>query len=270
MPQETATIRFNRPVKNGYHKIGLTCHPSYRTALPGQFVTLKIAGRMDPLLRRPFSIHRVLKDGEHVFGIEILYRVVGGFTRQLSEMSENETIDLLGPLGHGFTHPAADETPVLAAGGIGVAPMVFLAESLDEGGIDISGAPVFLGGKTAGDVLCETDFSDLGMVLHVTTEKGDYGEKGLATAPLANYLEKSRPDVRRPDIVYACGPHGFLRAVADLAEKHALRCEVSIETVMACGLGVCMGCAVQTRDLSRGYRHICKDGPVFDASVVIF
>lgn len=265
MPQETAKIRYNRIVKNGYHKIGLTCDPAYAAADAGQFVTLKIEGRMDPLLRRPFSIHRLIRDEDHVIGIDILYRVVGGFTEQLSEMKDNEPIDLLGPLGRGFTVSADFRNPALIAGGIGVAPIVCLAESLDEIGINLSGAPVFLGGQTGADILCETDFAELGMDPHITTEDGGYGEKGLITEPFKKWL-----DTRKPDIIYACGPHGMLRAVSEIARAHDIRCEVSIETVMACGLGICMGCAVKTKDSADGYQHICKDGPVFDAAMVLF
>ncbi len=265
MFQETATILYNTAVKNGYHKMGLTCDPKYADAAAGQFVTLKIENRMDPLLRRPFSIHRVIDSGEGVSGIEILYRVVGGFTAQLSEMAENDRIDLLGPLGRGFTVTGGEKQPVLVAGGIGVAPIVFLAESLNRQGLEPSGVPVFLGGRGESDILCETDFSGLGMPVFVTTEDGGYAQPGMVTDPLESWLKNNRAD-----IIYACGPHGMLRAVSDIAAAHGIRCEVSIETVMACGLGICMGCAVKTRDMARGYRHVCKDGPVFDASMVVF
>ena len=265
MHQENSTIRFNNQVGNGYYKIGITCGPEYSAAVPGQFVTLKIAGRMDPLLRRPFSIHRLVKRGEQVDGLEILYRVVGGFTGQLSEMRENEPLDLLGPLGHGFSVSNTVKNPLFVAGGIGVAPIVFLAETLQDRGADLSGAFVFMGGKTASDILCEGDFARLGMGAAITTEDGSKGEKGLVTTLLDAYLE-----TQKPDVIYACGPHGMLHAVADMAAARQIRCEVSIETVMACGLGVCMGCATKTKDFPGGYRHICKHGPVFDASVVVF
>lgn len=265
MPQETATILYNTRISGTYCKIGLTCAPQYANAAAGQFVTLKISGRMDPLLRRPFSIHRRIKEGNQVVGLEILYRVVGGFTGQLAEMVKNENIDLLGPLGRGFTISPDCKKPALIAGGIGVAPIVCLAESLDENGIDLSAAPVFLGGRTKTDILCETDFGQLGMRRHITTEDGSYGQKGLVTEPVTGWLK-----THKPDIIYACGPHGLLQAISGIAREHGIPCEISIETVMACGLGVCMGCAVKTRDSGEGYRHVCKDGPVFDAARVLF
>jgi dihydroorotate dehydrogenase electron transfer subunit len=265
MIQEKSRILFNYPVKDNYHKIGLTCDPAYGAAVAGQFVTLKILGRMDPLLRRPFSIHRVLRSGRQIDGIEIVYRVVGGFTAQLSEMEKDDTIDLLGPIGRGFTLSSGLTAPIMAAGGIGVAPIVFLAESLRAAGADLSRSAVFLGGRTESDILCLEDFAELDIPVHVSTDDGSLGHKGLVTELLEEALTDSPHD-----ILYACGPHGMLRAVADLAQLYGVPCEVSIETVMACGLGVCMGCAVKTKDYTHGYRHICKDGPVFDASVVVF
>lgn len=265
MPQDTAKILYNGVVKNGYYKIGLTCDPVYENANAGQFVTLKITDRMEPLLRRPFSIHRLIRNEGVVTGLEILYRVVGGFTAQLSERKENETVDLLGPLGHGFSVPTNLARPVLVAGGIGVAPIVFLSERLGESGVSLSNVPVFLGGRSKSDILCEEDFSRQGLFMAISTDDGSYGKKGLVTELLETWLED-----HTPDMIYACGPHGLLHAVAEIAKKNQIPCEVSIETLMACGLGVCMGCAVKTEDYSEGYRHICKDGPVFDASVLKF
>lgn len=265
MPQETARILWNTSEGDDYFRIGLTCDPSYKTAAPGQFVTLKIPGRLDPLLRRPFSIHRVLRRDGKIYGLEVLYRVVGGFTRSLAGQEAGDTIDLLGPLGRGFTVSAEIRNPVLVGGGIGVAPMVFLAEALQAAGVDLSLSMAFIGGRTAGDILCENDFSRLDIPVSVTTEDGGLGRKGLITQPLEAWLAD-----HSTDMLYACGPHGLLRALSKIAADRKIRCELSIETVMACGLGVCMGCAVKTNDLADGYRHVCKHGPVFDAEVLIF
>ena len=265
MHQQTSEILYNNLVGNGYYKIALTCDSAYANAAAGQFVTLKIPGSMDPLLRRPFSIHRLLFENKKAAALEILYRVAGGFTGQMSKLRKTETVDLLGPLGRGFTIFPNMKKPLLAAGGIGVAPMVFLAESLEAAGIDLFCAPVFLGGKTASDILCENDFNRFSMEVNITTEDGSRGLKGIVTEPLEAWIKK-----QKPDIMYVCGPHGLLHAAAGIAAKHNIRCEVSVETVMACGIGVCMGCAVKTKDHLQGYRHICKDGPVFDASVLMF
>jgi len=265
MPQETARILWNNAEDDEYYRIGLTCDPEYATAVPGQFVTLKIPGRHDPLLRRPFSIHRLLRRDGKIYGLEILYRVVGGFTRGLAEKESGSTVDLLGPLGHGFTISKGMAKPVLVGGGIGVAPLVFLAEALHAARVDLSEGMAFIGGRTAGDILCQTDFDRLDMPVTITTEDGGLGRKGLITGPLEEWLAGNRSDM-----LYACGPHGLLRALSKIAVDRGIRSELSIETVMACGLGVCMGCAVKTNDLAEGYRHVCKHGPVFDAGVLVF
>lgn len=263
MPQEKARILWNQALNPAYFRIGLTCDPAYENAGPGQFVTLKIPDQHEPLLRRPFSIHRLRRENGQVTGIEILYRVVGGFTRQLAAKQAGETIDLLGPLGRGFTVTPDGGKPVLVAGGIGVAPMLFLADALHAAGHDMAAGHLFLGGRTDGDILCISDFEPLGLPITVTTEDGSAGRPGIVTEALKAWLADHRPDV-----MFACGPHGLLHTVSDIAAAHRIDCEVSIETVMACGLGVCMGCAVKTKDKSEGYRHVCRDGPVFDATVL--
>ncbi|MGM0454495.1 MAG: dihydroorotate dehydrogenase electron transfer subunit [Thermodesulfobacteriota bacterium] len=265
MLQESARIIFHQALNREYFRLGITCDAAYQNAVPGQFVTVKIPDRHEPLLRRPFSIHRLHRQNGRVTGIEILYRVVGGFTRNLSEKQAGETVDLLGPLGRGFSMPADVGKPVLVAGGIGVAPMMFLAEALYAAGKDLSAAHLFYGGRTETDILCRPEFEQLDLPVTVTTEDGSAGQPGMVTEPLQTWIAGHRPDV-----IYACGPHGLLSAVTDIAAYHGIYCEVSIETVMACGLGVCMGCAIEARDKPEGYRHVCRDGPVFDAAMLKF
>ncbi len=262
--QETAKITANQPLSEGYWKIRLTCGPDYREAVPGQFVTLRIPGKNEPLLRRPFSIHRLLAEDGKDLQMEILYRVVGGFTIQMSGLLKGGSIDMLGPLGHGFTVVRHDRPLALAAGGIGVAPLVFLAERLKQTGTDMRIARVFLGGKTKTDILCADIFSTLGAGVSIATEDGTAGRQGIVTGPLQDWLGENNPSM-----IYACGPHPMLAAIGKIARSRGISCEISIETFMACGLGVCMGCAVQTEDSGKGYRHVCKDGPVFDANRLI-
>ncbi len=262
--QETSKILANDRVSEGYFKIRLTCAPHYKHAVPGQFVTLRLSGQKEPLLRRPFSIHRMLTKEKNGLQFEILYRVAGGFTRQMSVQAPGGLIDMLGPVGHGFTICCHKAPVVLAAGGIGTAPLVFLAERLKQAGMDMSMVTVFLGGLTKTDILCQDVFLGLGARVFTVTEDGTAGVKGLVTDPLKSWLEENSPAM-----IYACGPHGMLKAVAGIARSRAISCEVSIETLMACGLGVCMGCAVSAGDTEEGYRHVCKDGPVFDAKVLV-
>ncbi len=258
-------IKWNRQESNGYYRIGLTCDAAYIHAVPGQFVTLHLPGTLTPLLRRPFSIHRLIRENGRVVGIEILYKVVGGFTEKLIRVSPGDPVDLLGPIGQGFTVSGEFRKPAFVGGGIGVAPLVFLADALMESGLDPSGAVVFLGGRTTGDILCANIFRSHGLSVAIATDDGSLGEKGLVTRPLEHWLTSNRPD-----IIYSCGPMPMLRSVAKIARKNSLPCEVSIETVMACGLGACLGCAVNKNDISGKYQHVCIDGPVFDPSVTVF
>lgn len=261
--QEVATVIWNKPESKSCYRIGLSCDNEYKNARPGQFVTLHLPGNLTPLLRRPFSIHRLINTNEQFKGIEILYKVVGGFTEQLTRLSEGDVIDLLGPLGNGFTISGKNNKIVLVGGGIGIAPLVFLAEVIAQKNADLSGSVACLGGKTAEDILCSSAFQSMGLRVDITTEDGSEGEQGLVTRPLERYI-----DGGPPDMIYACGPMPLLRAVADIAGKNNLPCELSIETIMACGLGACLGCAVNRDDTTGKYQHVCIDGPVFNSRIL--
>jgi dihydroorotate dehydrogenase electron transfer subunit len=200
-----------------------------------------------------------MKTGEAVVGIELLYKVVGGFTRRLSEMVPGSPIDLLGPLGNDFAVPETARRIWMVAGGIGAAPLVFLSRYLAENGRDLTDSAVFMGGRKEADLVCRERFAELGMAVYRTTEDGSAGEKGLVTTPLARQAASSPPDM-----ICACGPMPMLLAVAEIARARSIPCRVSMETLMACGLGACLGCAVETAGDETAYRHVCRDGPVFD------
>ena len=183
----------------------------------------------------------------------------------LSGVKKNEFIDILGPLGRGFFIPENIKRIFLVAGGIGVAPIVFLASQLKNDEIDISRCRLFLGGKSKDDILCFDDFDQLKIAVQLTTDDGSAGRKGLVTHSLEMELAE-----RPPDILYACGPQEMLKSVAVLAQKFAVKCQVSVETIMACGMGACLGCAVECRGASEKYLHACYDGPVFDTNAIKF
>ncbi|MEE8400056.1 MAG: dihydroorotate dehydrogenase electron transfer subunit [Desulfobacterales bacterium] len=263
MKQETVTVLGNEHLGNGYFRIGLDCSQAYRIAGPGQFVMVHLMDSDAPLLRRPFSIHRQIIDHDRLGGIELLYKVVGNCTEKISRLERGDRLDLLGPLGSGFRISKAHSRIHLVSGGIGVAPMAFLAMSLLEAGIESSACKVFLGGRTQDDVLCREIFSDLGMVLSISTDDGSAGNAGLVTDPLEVAVK-----AEKPDMIYACGPMGMLGSVADIAESFSVSCQVSVETVMACGMGACLGCAVERRGGQDAFLHACVDGPVFDAALL--
>lgn len=270
MNQQTAKVLWNKQVGPSYFRLGLSTDKSYLDAIPGQFVTLKIENGYDPLLRRPFSIHRLIPrviagDNKDVQGIEVLFKVVGRSTRQLSELKTEDPISILGPLGQGFAVQESHKDVILAAGGIGIAPLLFLAESLVEKGVDPSCCRVFIGGGTAGDLLCTDDFISLDMDTKTSTDDGSSGHKGLVT----DLLEKA-VDEKKPDVMFACGPHLMLEAVAGIANNRDIESQLSLETIMVCGIGACLGCAIKVEDNSDKYGHVCINGPVFDSKSVFF
>jgi dihydroorotate dehydrogenase electron transfer subunit len=263
MFSETVEVLWNENVGPGYFKIGVQCNKGYADAIPGQFVMLRLNEQISPLLRRPFSLHRIIEQNGIVQGVEILYRVVGKGTRALSRHQTGKRIDILGPLGKGFDISKDHRRVFIVAGGVGIAPMVFLLSSLKKSGVDLSTCHAFLGGRTSNDLLCIDDCSDFGINLQVTTDDGSTGDMCLVTTPVETSLAENRPDM-----IYACGPMEMLKCIVGLAEKYDVPCQVSVETVMACGIGTCLGCAVEPKNDREKYLHACVDGPVFDAGIL--
>jgi len=183
---------------------------------------------------------------------EILYEIKGEGTRFLSQYEEADDLDILGPLGNGFKIDLNIKNAILVAGGIGIAPLTFLAEELVKEKINVT---LILGSKTKLDI----PLSAIGYKLLICTEDGSEGTKGLATDLLNEFV---RAQNFAPLQIYACGPKAMLKAVAQITN-----CQVSLEEIMACGVGACLGCAVKTKD---GYKMVCKDGPVFNSEDIIW
>jgi len=265
MFQQQVKVLFNHQVGPAYYKIGLACSEHYAMAKAGQFIMLRITRQTQPLLRRPFSIYNlILADGVPQ-GLEVLYKVVGQGTAMLARQRPGEIVDVLGPLGSGFLIPRQARRIYFVAGGIGVAPLVFLASQLSRRGLNLSDCRAFIGGRNKADLLCQNEFKQLGVAVQTTTDDGSAGDQCLITHPLEVVMEQITPD-----IIVACGPMEMLSCVIGITEKYKVPCQVSIETLMACGMGACLGCAVETRDQPGHYRHACQDGPVFDASELKF
>jgi len=274
MYQETVEVLWNKQVGPDYFQMGLSCDPGYQIAGPGQFIMVRFLDELAPLLRRPFSIHRLVSDSSGILGIELLYKVVGEGTRKLSLCNSGESLDMLGPLGRGFSVSEDHRNIFIAAGGIGVAPMVFLADVVKKQAASDTRIHVFLGGRSKADILCKETLAGMGLSVCITTDDGTEGDQCLVTSPLE--MEAGRI---KPDIIYACGPMEMLKCVVGIARQHAILCEISIETAMACGIGVCLGCAVEKKgasdvsndnsdESSDKYLHACLDGPVFDADAI--
>ncbi|MBI4335836.1 MAG: dihydroorotate dehydrogenase electron transfer subunit [Candidatus Omnitrophica bacterium] len=274
--QEKARVLKNERVCGPYWKMAFESIKFARVAQPGQFMLVKASECSDQLLRKPLGFHRVEKNS-----IEALYEVVGRGTEILSRRKPGDVVDVIGPLGNGFKYRSpvtSHQSPVLIAGGIGVAPLVFLAEKLVGGArcAPLHQRPiVLLGAKTKSCVLCEKEFNDLGCDVRIVTDDGSKGHKGFVTDTLklillndsnmGTVLTENCPHV--PVTIYACGPRPMLEKLAAIAKRHKIPCQVLLEEYMACGMGVCLGCPVNTKE---GYKLVCKDGPVFEAEKVVW
>ncbi len=224
---------------------------------PGQFAHVRVLPLKEALLRRPFSIFQVAGDT-----FSILYKAVGKGTEVLSRMGPGEELSVIGPLGHGFTIPQpGGETPLLVAGGYGMAALYLLAQRSPQKGI------AFVGGRRAVDILCEEEFQTLGWEVRVTTEDGSCGEKGLVTQPLRAELRRRATGCK----LFACGPTPMLKAVADMAEEFGLPAELSMDEHMCCGVGVCLTCVLPVKvGDSWEYQRSCTEGPVFDSRQIVW
>ena len=260
MMVQEAVVLWNREEAPGYFRMGLGCDAAFDAARPGQFVMVQVGSGARPLLRRPFSLLGLVREDGRVVGIEILLRVVGSGTQRLSRCRKGDRLSIIGPLGNAYHVPAACRQLVLVAGGVGVPPIRFLARTLLEQPQPFERCMVFVGGRTRDDLVCITEFDLPGFLLDVSTDDGSQGTQGLVTLGLEKAL-----DAGPADLICACGPSGMLKAVAAIAEARGIACQVSIEAMMACGMGACLGCAVAMRDEATRYGHVCMDGPVFDA-----
>lgn len=269
-----ATVAFNRPISTAYLHLGLTVPAFPATFRAGEFVMVRPPWVGDPFLPRAFSIYRIARQGDSPAVVEILYKVLGKGTQHLARMEPSQEVEVLGPLGNAFTLPDDGARPVLVAGAIGVPPIAALATQIAQfrireplGCSAFRNVEVFLGGKTSEDILCVKDFEQAGAGVHITTEDGSLGTKGLITDLLRPFLITHHGS---RFAIYSCGPPGMLAAVARLAEECAISCQVSVEANMACGFGACMGCAIEVKADDKAYKLVCKDGPVFDSREIVW
>jgi len=286
MLEQTVTIVANERDTDQYFRLVLRAPQIAPLIQPGQFAHVRILPLKDALLRRPFSIFQVAGDT-----FSILYKTVGKGTDALSRMRAGEELSVIAPLGHGFTVPkVGGETPLLVAGGYGMAAMFLLAQRSPQKGI------VFVGGRRRVDILCEQEFAALGWEVRATTEDGSHGEKGLVTQPLIAELrsnrgneaqtEKAESGKRKAEMsqslltsaathrklkLFACGPTPMLKAVGKIAEDFNLPAELSMDEHMCCGTGVCLTCVIPVKaGDSWEYQRTCTEGPVFDSRQIVW
>ncbi len=269
--QERALIVDQRGVAERTYLMRLQSPKIALEARPGQFAMLRVSQGLDPLLRRPISFHRVFPEGGM---IEFLYRVVGKGTLCLSKCLPGSRIDLIGPLGNGFSLPDRnDPSPVaFVAGGIGIAPLCDLLVRLAPGGPDPSSPSrvhLFYGARTASEFLPAAWFGQRGIPVHWSTDDGSFGYRGYVTRMLAEF---SDAEDFRPGLIYACGPLDMQFHVAKWVLARNIPAQLSLESLMACGIGACLGCALPSAvpgdSAGDHYVHVCKDGPIFSAGAI--
>jgi dihydroorotate dehydrogenase electron transfer subunit len=265
----------------GTYRIRLACPEIARRVTPGQFIMLRLSGGDDPLLGRPLALYdTVLNEAGEPFAIDVVYLVVGKMTGRLTRVAVGDELEIWGPLGNGFAARSVKHL-IMVAGGIGQTPFAALGRE-------------FLGGRTYGEpprtgaqservTLCYgarsqdflagvSDFEQRGIDVRVSTDDGSAGEKGIVTSLLERTLDEPNAAPIDETHVVCCGPEPMLAAVARITERRGLSCEVSLETPMACGLGICFSCVTRVRDDAGDwdYRRTCVEGPIFDARRIVF
>lgn len=275
---ETVSIVENVQLARDTHRVRFHAPHMARRIVPGQFLMMRLAGWNDPLLGRPLALYDTVVDaaGEPV-GIDVVYLAVGKFTRRLAEMGAGTQLEVWGPLGNGFP-PEPTEHLVMVAGGIGQTPFVALGR--ETRGLRRYGEPpraaeparkvtLCYGARSAEYLAGVDDFRALGIDVRVSTDNGTAGHHGLVTDLLRGVLDEAG---NRGCRIVCCGPERMMEAVAEIAAGRSAPCQVSLETPMACGIGICFSCVAKVRDESGAwdYRRTCVEGPVFDARDIVF
>jgi dihydroorotate dehydrogenase electron transfer subunit len=230
-----------------------------RSIIAGQFVHLQVPG-CTVFFRRAFSVYDVNPEKKT---LEILFKVFGRGTTLLAKCRKGDTVNLMGPLGHGFDLPGKKESVILAAGGIGMPPIYLLAKQMIQKKYAPDKIHFFYGGNGRPDLIEITRIKKLGVKLHLSTDDGSFGFKGFVTSAINEYLENNKGDYR----LYACGPPAMLKAIDRLAQERTIPGQLSLEAPMPCGIGVCLGCVLPLT--SGGYTRVCREGPVYDIGEVL-
>ncbi len=268
----------NKRVAHNYFKLSLDISETDVFPQPGQFYNIRCGETTDPLLRRPFSMHRLIHEKNTVL-LEILYKATGKGTKWLSKRNKGEILDIIGPFGNGFIIEDDVKNAVLVARGIGIAPLYALGESLLKKNRAIN-VYILMGARKEERLFYQKECGKLGKVFHYTDD-GSKGFQGKAPDLLMELLKKKSLPERFS--LYACGPRNMLRELANISERFGLPGQVALESHMGCGFGSCLSCAcpLKPRHVKR-YKHwekpalqwsedgslvyslVCKDGPIYD------
>ncbi|MFN2488466.1 MAG: dihydroorotate dehydrogenase electron transfer subunit [Actinomycetota bacterium] len=252
-----------------YHSLTIVAPEIGRQVAPGQFVNIACPQGSSHILRRPFSVYRVHKRGGWASTIEIVFDVRGAGTAHLASLRTHATVDLVGPLGRGFTLPKRRVHALLVGGGIGAAPLFFLADELRNEGHRVD---CILGARSARYLLNAIDVRRLASVYRITTEDGSTGDRGRVTDVMVDTMTRCATEV-----VYSCGPHPMLAEVSRMATEQGVPVQVAVEELMACGYGVCLTCVMPLKRAKPKrdedpvvYARSCTEGPVFDGASVLW
>lgn len=250
---EDCKVLENCKIGENYYLIKVKSEKASQHSKAGQFFMLKLKNEIR-ILRRPISLHYVDKD-EKI--LEFYYEVKGGGTKEFATLEAGEILNIQGPLGAGFTTDVKDKKCVIVGGGMGIAPTKLLIDELKK-----QNEVIFIAGGREKEALNILENLNLeGIKTYITTDDGSLGEKGNVISVLSRVLSDEKIDM-----VQTCGPHKMMEAVAEVALKENVFCEVSLEERMACGVKACIGCSIKTLD---GMKKVCHDGPVFDSKIIL-
>jgi dihydroorotate dehydrogenase electron transfer subunit len=263
-----ASVIEHVPLARRTYRIRLQAPELAKAIRPGQFLMLRLPGRSDPLLGRPFALYDTVLDGAgQPVAVDVVYLVVGKLTGLLADVRAGERVEVWGPLGNGFTEVTDVEHVGLVAGGIGQTPfLAYLRELLGQRGYagraprrQAQRVSLYYGVRSADLAAGVEDFRAAGATVHLTSDDGTLGFHGFVTQLLQQY--------EPPSHLVGCGPEPMLRALAALARRWHVPCQLSLETPMACGVGICFSCVTRVRTAEGwDYRRVCVEGPVFDAA----
>jgi dihydroorotate dehydrogenase electron transfer subunit len=256
--QENVTVSRIEELSPDNYRITLIAPQIAAAGKPGQFVMVRAGYGKDPLLRRPFSIHQVTSGGQ----LQLYFRVVGRGTKIIAQVKEGDRLNVFGPLGRGFrlveTAPA-----IIVGGGLGIAPLLFLTKENCRQKKNFDSDMIILGARTKAELSpLVMDFEQFGLPLLTATDDGSLGHHGVVSEVLA------RVEIAQDAVVYACGPEPMMAAVGRICKALGVRCQVSVESVMACGMGACLGCSRPAKNGT--YTHVCLHGPVYNAEDLVW
>lgn len=246
-------VVYNKPISGRYWHMKIDAPDIAKATRPGQFIHIRVTQGLEPFFRRPFSVYRYAKY------VEIFYDVVGKGTRVLASRKPGDVVDVMGPLGASFTLPSKKiKNVVMIAGGVGVAPFLAMTDALKNKDQDLV---LLYGGRVKEQTFSMKEFRANGCRVCVATDDGSVGQKGRVSL-LFDRIKSAQEET----FIYTCGPRPMIASVQKWAREKGYQGEASLEEVMACGLGACLGCATKTVN---GYKTVCHDGPVFDLKEIL-